>query len=293
VGAPDGLLFRRTDQLASPSEQPPADPGKKDAGSARKASKPAEPPRAPDDEPAPKSAPIFLVPGDGTITIVSEDSEAVQQLEELLRTLLPGSGEIGRNISMFPLKYSSAVDIADRLRELFMTTGTTWRRGQLPISIVPDERLNSIIVQASRIDRETIEALIRTLDTEDARATKPQIIPIRYAEAQEDRHDAARGLSFPDDRTDGDDYTDDARHHADGQPHVGRDRRRRGDQFVDHPGASPLLEEIIELANVLDRGAEENPARGVKIISLQKANSARVEQALQRILGTRPTTRSR
>ena len=56
---------------------------------------------------------------------------------------------------------------------------------------------------------------------------------------------------------------------------------------------SPLLEEIIELANVLDRGAEENPARGVKIISLQKANSTRVEQALQRILGTSPTTRSR
>jgi type II secretory pathway component GspD/PulD (secretin) len=68
---------------------------------------------------------------------------------------------------------------------LFTTTGTTWRRGYQPVSIVPDERLNSILVQGSRIDRETIEALIRTMDTEDARATKPQIIPIHYADAQE------------------------------------------------------------------------------------------------------------
>ncbi|MCL4204504.1 MAG: hypothetical protein KJ000_18620 [Pirellulaceae bacterium] len=235
--------------------------------------------------------PVFLVPGEGTITIVSEDPEAVQQLEELLRTILPGSGEIGRNISMYPLKYSSAVDVAERLRELFTATGTTWRRGYQPVSIVPDERLNSILVQGSRIDRDTIEALIRTMDTEDARATKPQIVPIHYAEAEEiattlrevfrsqmtgrtaasttSTRTATRSLS----RMSAEIAVDDATN------------------SLIVVAASPLLEEIIDLAGVLDRGAEENPARGVKIISLQKANSTRVEQALQRILGTsRPTT---
>ncbi|TVS12779.1 MAG: hypothetical protein EA424_22290 [Planctomycetaceae bacterium] len=232
------------------------------------------------------------MPGDGTITIVSEDTEAVQQLEELLRTLLPGSGEIGRNISMFSLRYSSAVDVADRLRELYMTTGTNWRRGIQPVSIVPDEQLNAILVQGSRIDRETIESLIRTMDTPDARASKPKIIPIQYAEAQEIATTLREVFRTQMMGRVGTGAT------ARGTARTGS--RMSAEIAVDEStnslvvvAPSPLLDEIIELAGVLDRGAEENPARGVRIISLEKANSTRVEQALQRILGTGPPTARR
>jgi len=56
---------------------------------------------------------------------------------------------------------------------------------------------------------------------------------------------------------------------------------------------SPLLEEIIELANTLDERAGESPARQIKIIPLKKASASRVEEALQRILNSRSrTTRS-
>ena len=47
---------------------------------------------------------------------------------------------------------------------------------------------------------------------------------------------------------------------------------------------SPLLDEILKLITSLDEAAEENPARRLKIITLQKTNAARVEDALQRIL---------
>ena len=47
---------------------------------------------------------------------------------------------------------------------------------------------------------------------------------------------------------------------------------------------SPLLDEILKLIDSLDQAAEENPARNIKIIALQKTNAKRVEDALQRIL---------
>jgi hypothetical protein len=48
--------------------------------------------------------------------------------------------------------------------------------------------------------------------------------------------------------------------------------------------ASPLLEEIIELATTLDETAGESPARRVKIIPLKRTDASRVERALEQIL---------
>jgi type II secretory pathway component GspD/PulD (secretin) len=56
---------------------------------------------------------------------------------------------------------------------------------------------------------------------------------------------------------------------------------------------SPLLDEILKLISSLDEAAESNPARRLKIITLQKTNAARVDEALQRILKTRTPRSSR
>ena len=77
--------------------------------------------------------------------------------------------------------------IAKKIRELKTQRRCSWRFGGTEVVIVADERLNRRLVQGSRIDRETIEGLIRVLDTEEgmqktnaarvdeARQTHPQI----------------------------------------------------------------------------------------------------------------------
>jgi type II secretory pathway component GspD/PulD (secretin) len=49
---------------------------------------------------------------------------------------------------------------------------------------------------------------------------------------------------------------------------------------------SPLLEEIIQLAEKLDAAAGENPARRIRIIPLEKTDASRVQRALEQILDT-------
>jgi hypothetical protein len=92
---------------------------------------------------------------------VCDDPEALEQFEKLFRLLSGGGsgigiGQVGRNISVFEVKNSDATEIADKLQALFNSTRSSWRRGFTQVSIVPDERLNTIMVQGSRIDRETI-----------------------------------------------------------------------------------------------------------------------------------------
>ena len=86
---------------------------------------------------------------------------------------------------MYELKHSNAVEIAEKVRELYDTRRTQLAVGSTEVRIVPDERLNRFLVQGSRIDRETIDGLIRAFDTEEGTASKPQIVPVRFAEASD------------------------------------------------------------------------------------------------------------
>lgn len=234
------------------------------------------------------AAPIYVVPSDGSITIVCDDPEALEQFEKLLRAMSGTSGEIGRNISIYPLKHSNAVEIAEKLRELYDMRRRGWRLGGAEVVIVPDERLNRILVQGSRIDRETIDGLIRALDTEEGTASRPQIVPVHYAEATEVAN-VVRDV-FRSQLT----RTAMATPAAPGMRSLGASRvvpqvavdEATNSLIVMAP--SPLLDEILKLVGSLDQAAERNPARRLRIISLQKASASRVDEALQRILKSRP-----
>jgi general secretion pathway protein D len=162
----------------------------------------------------------------------------------------------------------------------------SWRLGGSEVVIVPDERLNRILVQGSRIDRETIDGLIRALDTEEGTASRPQIVPVRYAEAR-DVADVVREVFRSQlTRSTAGTTTSGTRTSSVSRitPQVAVDEASNS-LIVMAP--SPLLDEILKLVNSLDESAEHNPARRLRIISLQKTNAARVDEALQRILKTR------
>jgi type II secretory pathway component GspD/PulD (secretin) len=274
-----------------PTDEPAAPPDDRHSKVApAKTTTPPPPRKAPSDaptpppasQPSPTSAPIYVVPSDGSITIVCDDPEALEQFEKLLRAMSGSTGEIGRNISVYELKHSNAVEMAEKLRELYDTRRTSWRLGTTEVTIVPDERLNRILVQGNRIDRETIEGLIRVLDTEEGTASKPQIVPVRFAEATEVAEVVREVFRSQMNRYTGGSSgstRSSARSHV--TPEVAVDPATNS-LIVMAP--APLLDEILKLITSLDEAAEENPARHLKIIALQKTNATRVEEALQRIL---------
>ncbi|NLX95926.1 MAG: hypothetical protein GXY83_07105 [Rhodopirellula sp.] len=233
-----------------------------------------------------KAPPVVIMPGDGQITIASDDPEALDQLENLLRSLSEASGEIGRNFHIFPLKHTNAFDVAETVEDLFREnqSRTGWRRGMSPVVVVPDERMNAILVQANRTDRATIENLLKVIDTDEVPASpdaqRPRIIPIRNA-------DAERVLDVVQDVF--------RSHLTQGTRRSSRSNGRSGvwtpqvtvDRITNSlvvMAPAPLVDDISELAQSLDEAAGSDPARAVTLVPLKQTNSDRVQEALNQIL---------
>jgi type II secretory pathway component GspD/PulD (secretin) len=227
----------------------------------------------------------MVIIGDGSITIASEDPEALDQFESLLRTMSQRTGYAGRDFSIYAIRNTSAVGVASTLTQLFRSKTRTsigsdspWRRTSRLV-IVPDERLNTILVQGSRTDRAKIENLLKVLDTAEVPETlagnKPKLVPIKNTEADRieqvirdifktqlsSRSGSAALPSWLSTELSVDEVTNSL--------------------VVMAP--SPLVDEIIELAERLDQAAGEDPARELKIIALKKINAERAIEALERI----------
>lgn len=229
--------------------------------------------------------PVYIVPGEGSITILSDDPEALDQVERVLSDLGPPSNTAGRDISIFQLQNASATDVADQLQELFRPGRSYYEYGRSfsRVRIVADERRNTIVVQGSRTERDTIENLIRALDSpelpEAVAANRPTLLPIENTDAQEIaivvRQTFASQLrpvgqsSALTPQVTADDLTNSL--------------------VIKAP--APLREEITALAKQLDEGAVKNPSRQMKIISLKNTNARAVEEALDQILQQRPRYR--
>jgi len=161
------------------------------------------------------------------IVIASEDTKALDELEKLLRTVTgPTAMESQREISVFYLKYAKA-DVAHQLLQEVLGGRTTESGGSLlgdvasnllgggllgglvgglaggggssstatlqasgPVMIVPDLRLNALIVEANATDLAFIEQMLRVIDRESSvtdveTAGQPRLIPIVHSSADE------------------------------------------------------------------------------------------------------------
>ncbi len=159
-------------------------------------------------------APIVVAPGPSGVTIVSEDTEALDALEDLLYTLGGGAGANAPQLTIYYLKYATADAVASTLRQILAGTSASTAsfggplppgpRGPRPPSnnaptttssgstvyITPETRLNALVVQAEPADLATIEQLLRILDQpespeEVAAQPKPRLIPVYNAPAEE------------------------------------------------------------------------------------------------------------
>ena len=133
--------------------------------------------------------PVLIVPGEGSVTIASRDTEALDQIESLLGVLARGQSGAGRNFVVFSLKNTAATDVAETIERLFRSIGTDWRGGMGKVVAVPDERLNSILVYAARADQSVVENLVRILDSaeipDSLAIIRPKMIPIKNTRARD------------------------------------------------------------------------------------------------------------
>ena len=133
------------------------------------------------------TSPIVVVPGISRWTIASDDLEALDQFEALLRSILrqsPSSARMG-NFSVYLLKNAGAGQLEDLFNDLFRRIGQANAGALSRVAIVADDRINALIVHGNRSERNTIEELLRVLDsdelTETLQSTIPQIIQIEHS----------------------------------------------------------------------------------------------------------------
>ena len=145
-------------------------------------------------------SPIIVVPGPDGLTISSDDLDALDEFEHLL-AVADGSGE--GPMAIFYLKYAKAQAVAQELETLLAggssgdsegssETASRSRRSLVSgaYKIMPETRLNALLVLANRSDKQTIKRLLDTLDRKEspedvALAPKPRMIPVLHARAGE------------------------------------------------------------------------------------------------------------
>jgi type II secretory pathway component GspD/PulD (secretin) len=255
--------------------------------------------------------PVLIFPAGNELTFASADQEALGVLEQLFRILgeqqeVSSKIEISGNFTVFPLQNAGASEMAATVSRLFqqITAGQTRGRGtnnpQNRVSIVADERLNSLIVYGSPSDRRTIESLIKVLDVSDAarstvRVNEPRIVKVENVIA-----DKIMGVLETVYR---------AQLRPDQPPRVQIPAGVSVEvalalREVNAAAAAPLLTlevdqatnsiivlaserlstEVESLIQRLDRQHKEGNTQGFKVIALEKGNTQRIEESLRRLI---------
>jgi general secretion pathway protein D len=121
----------------------------------------------------------------GMLIVTDIKSNIVRLLKIIDEIDVEGMGE---QISVLPLEYATATDIAKDLNEVFQRSS---RGGQQdvtfgPIKIVPYDRTNDLIVKATEADTAKVKALILLLDKEPVRGEGDiHVKTLQYANAED------------------------------------------------------------------------------------------------------------
>ncbi len=171
------------------------------------------------------AAPVIIAPGPNGLVIASQDQEALDLLEELIR-MMASQVSSGPQLTIFYLKHARAEAVAEVLDQIFGggtlagssggTGGTMVRDlataafGEIgggivssllgggggtitpsgTLRITPDPRLNALIVQATPVDLEIIDQLLQVLDQKESpeevlAQPRPRVVPVYNMQASE------------------------------------------------------------------------------------------------------------
>ena len=117
--------------------------------------------------------------------IITDVYSNIRRLMKILKEIdVPG---IGQQISVIPLEYAEATKLVNLLSTVFKPTRKKGKSAEEPeITMVADERTNTIVLLASEIDSQRIKKLIAMVDRETPRGKgKIQVYYCKHATAEE------------------------------------------------------------------------------------------------------------
>ena len=251
------------------------------------------------DEPSP----VVIIPGTDRITIASDDIEALDQLESILRATSSSrtSSNVAsrnRDFSVYQLRNAGAEEVAETLESIYDSRAGMLAFGS--VVIVPETRMNALIVYGGRTDRDRIEQLLEILDTEklpdSGRIFRTEVITVKHADAKKVQ-DVVQGVYRTEMTAGGtrraieiptgiDSSVANVLRQinaASSAPLLTIEVQEETNSLV-VKAPQNLVDEISELVTQLDETSATNRARGVTLIPLKKTNSRRVMQVLNDVL---------
>ncbi len=280
-----------------------------------------------------RGAPILIAPGPGGTLIASDDLEALDQLEELLSTVAGHNAASGREYAVFYLKYSKAPIIAEVLAAIFGGSTGGKDKGLIgdiannalgevggglmgdlllgggsgggsftssSVDIVPDARLNALIVRAKSTDLDTIEQLLKVLDQhtgpENVQAeAQPRPIQLLNTTAADmaqivqslyqDRMAGTGAVMSPQEMM----KMIRGGNNADQQVQKMTIAVDSHNNLLVVRAPDPLFDEVKAMVIELDQSNGDSP-QTTRVVSLQHTNSSAVQKALTSLLGNVKTS---
>jgi type II secretory pathway component GspD/PulD (secretin) len=242
---------------------------------------------------------VVVIPGVDRITIASEDRAALDQLETLMRTAFSRSvSQRNRDFSVYQLRNAGAEDVSETLESVYTSRAGLLAFGS--VVIVPETRLNALIVYGARTDRDRIEQLLEILDTEklpdSGRVFRTEVIEVRNADAEE-IEDVIQGVYRTELSAGGsrraieipagiDSSVASVLRQINAQsssPLLTVEVQRETNSLV-LKAPQNLIEEISELIRQLDSSSQSSRARSVRLLPLRRTNSRRVMEILGDVL---------
>ncbi len=247
-------------------------------------------------------APIIVIPGPGRITIASDDTDALDQLESVLRATsgspAGSSSNRNRDFSVYQLRNAGSEEVSETLKSVYESRAGMLAFGS--VVIVPEPRMNALIVYGGRTDRDRIEQLLEILDTEklpdSGRIFRTQVISLTHADAKKveivlkgvyrtelSAGGSRRAIDIP---TGIDSAVANMLRQinaAASSPLLTIEVQVETNSLV-VKAPQNLIEELSELVSQLDETSATNRARGVTLIPLKQTNTRRVMRILGNVL---------
>ncbi len=259
----------------------------------------------------PERPPIVVVVGEGRITVTSRDAEALDQFENLLKTLQRGRRvriEAG-NYSMFLLQNADARQLSEVINELFQRgqrggggdgSYRSYFRRSSRLTVVADERMNALLVYGSIADRDAIEQMLDVLDGMDIpdslNTPRPRMIPVKNLPArtilstletvyktQLTARAGVRPMTIPQGLSFEMTSMLQLLNAAAEAPLLTLDIDETTNSIVMR-APRPLGEEIEEFVEELDIQAKESGTRNISLVPLKSMNSEQLQDALRLLM---------
>jgi type II secretory pathway component GspD/PulD (secretin) len=250
-----------------------------------------------------QSSPVIIIPGPGRLTIASDDLDALDQLESILRATTPfspgtGVSQRNRDFSIYQLRNAGAEEVAETLESIYESRAGALAFGS--VIIVPETRMNALIVYGGRTDRDRIEQLLEILDTEklpdSGRIFRTEVIPVKHADASK-IEDVLRGVYRTEMSAGGTRRAIEIPagidssvasvlrqiNAASSAPLLTIEVQVETNSLV-VKAPQNLIDELRELITKLDDTAQTNRSRGVTLVPLKQTNTRRVMRILNDVL---------